>query len=69
MLGQRVQVLVEEPSKNISSLRSGRIPENTLFEIKGANPDVGDLVEAVVDYTSAYGMRGRVVTQEANEER
>lgn len=69
MLGQSVQVLVEEPSKNISSLMRGRIPENTLFEVEGGDSQVGDLIDAVVEYTSAYGMRGRVLTQESNEAR
>lgn len=53
-----VEVLVEGPSKNISSLMRGRLDHNVLVEIDGGQPLVGELVKVRVERASAYGLRG-----------
>ncbi len=47
-IGQTVEVLVEGPTKKISSLMNGRTPQNILVELDGEGLKAGDLVNAQV---------------------
>ena len=41
----------------------GRNPENTPVEIIGKQAKIGGIVQAVVEYSSAYGLRDQMCEQ------
>ena len=47
-VGSRVEVLVEKEDRKISSIKRGRIAQNTLVELDDSTARVGELVAAVV---------------------
>jgi tRNA-2-methylthio-N6-dimethylallyladenosine synthase len=60
-VGTTVEVLVEGPTKHISSAWRGRTPQNTLVEVAGEMPALGELVQVKIEYAGPHFLRGRAV--------
>ena len=60
--GQIIEVLVEGESRNFSHLVRGRSPENTVVEVEGGKPEIGELVQVQITHTGAHGLRGTLLT-------
>lgn len=59
-IGKTVQVLVEGPSKRISSLMRGRNLQNVPVKFSGEEVAVGDEVEVMVTGCGAFGLDGQL---------